>query len=367
MITTTATTTITTATIEAKPATATACDSDFTSAGKRADTSSLQEGLESPTCPLSSSAPPPSSSESPHNLASLAPLNPSAPQIVVTVRQYQQVRPYAGQTSWKTFREHLERVVKVTQWISDADKIQNLSLSLEGAALDVLKEVDETASTAYADIWHALSRRFGHIDDKRDAMRRFDLRKQGDSETLVELEQALRTLYHEAWPESDSTQRNQTLKSRFKECLISVEMTQYLRLHTLDDNFEETVQKGRRLAAATEVKPIKSVRIVTEAPEATDPIGDALKSLIARLEALEHRPPKPTANGDDKRSGTPVLVLLYLSLYLIFIFRLHIFCLMILHPLVLFYHFSFNLSHLSLVNMHHVFQSFSSHCLFYFY
>ena len=118
---------------------------------------------------------------------------------MVAVRQYQQVRPYSGQTPWKTFREHFERVAKVNQWISDADKIQNLSLSLDGAALDVLKEVDETASTAYA-----LSRRFGHIDDKRDAMRRFDLRKQGDSETLVEFEQAPRTLYREAWPESDS-------------------------------------------------------------------------------------------------------------------------------------------------------------------
>ena len=52
MTTMSATTTITTATIEAKPATATASDSDSTSAGKRADTSSPQGGLESPTRPL---------------------------------------------------------------------------------------------------------------------------------------------------------------------------------------------------------------------------------------------------------------------------------------------------------------------------
>ena len=116
-------------------------------------------------------------------------------------------------------------------------------MALEGPALDILKEVDETAPTAYADIWHALSRRFGHIDDKRDAMRRFDLRKQGDSETLVEFEQALRTLYREAWPDSDTRQRDQALKRRFEDGLISVEMTQYLRLHTLDDTFEDTVQK----------------------------------------------------------------------------------------------------------------------------
>ena len=65
------------------------------------------------------------------------------------------------------------------------------------------------------------------------------------------------------------------------------------------------MQKARRFAAATEIKPKKSIRIVTEAPEATDPTGDALKPVIARLEALEHRPPKPATNGDDKRSGTP--------------------------------------------------------------
>ena len=136
-------------------------------------------------------------------------------------------------------------------------------------------------------------------------MRRFDLRKQGDSETLVEFEQALRTLYREAWPDSDSKQRDQALKRRFEEGLISVEMTQYLRLHTLEDNFQETVQKARRFAAATEVKPKKVVRIVTSAPETTDQIEDALKPLIARLEALEHRPPKSFSDSDDKHSGTP--------------------------------------------------------------
>ena len=133
-------------------------------------------------------------------------------------------------------------------------------------------------------------------------MRRFDLRKQGDSETLVEFAQALRTLYREAWPDSDVKQRDQALKRRFEDGLISVEMTQYLRLHTLDDTFEDTVQKARRFAAATEVKPKKGVRIVNSAPEPTDPFSDALKPVIARLEALENKPLK--ANGDDKRSGT---------------------------------------------------------------
>jgi len=130
-----------------------------------------------------------------------------------------------------------------------------------------LKEVDETAPTAYADIWHALSRRFGHIDDKRDAMRHFDLRKQGDSESLNKPSVPCIGSHGQ----TDAKQRDQDLKRRFEDGLIFVKMTQYLRLHTLDDTFEDTVQKARRFAANTEVKPKKGVHIVSSAPEPADP------------------------------------------------------------------------------------------------
>ena len=53
-----------------------------------------------------------------------------------------------------------------------------MTLALEGPAADGLKDVDELAPDAYDQIWQQIGRRFGHTDAPRDAMRRFDNRKQ---------------------------------------------------------------------------------------------------------------------------------------------------------------------------------------------
>jgi len=45
-----------------------------------------------------------------------------------------------------------------------------------------------------------LKHRFGEVDADREAKRRFEARRQADFETIAEYEQALRTLYREAWP-----------------------------------------------------------------------------------------------------------------------------------------------------------------------
>ena len=57
-------------------------------------------------------------------------------------------------------------------------------------------------------LWEVLARRFGHLDEPERAMRRFDARKQLDGESVAEYEQALRTLYSEAWPKADENTRH---------------------------------------------------------------------------------------------------------------------------------------------------------------
>jgi len=42
-------------------------------------------------------------------------------------------------------------------------------------------------------------------------MHRFDNRKQNETETLAEYEQALRSLYREAWPKAPADQRDSAL------------------------------------------------------------------------------------------------------------------------------------------------------------
>ena len=205
--------------------------------------------------------------------ASVAPL--ATPQAPVVFKQLQQPRTYNGSTSWKDYRAHFERVCKVNGWTTPQDKAQNLTLFLEGVAADVLKDIDESAPTAYEDIWVQLSRRFGYTDAPRDAMRRFDSCRQQDNESLQEFEQALRLLHREAWPAKTQEQRDSELKRRFEDGLSNHDMAQHLRLHARDCDFAATVLKARQFADAAEsTRPKKSVRIIAKPTNEIEADGD---------------------------------------------------------------------------------------------
>jgi len=119
-------------------------------------------------------------------------------------------------------------------------------------------------------------------------MRKFEQRRQLDSESVVEFEQGLRSLYWVAWPKATPEQKEVALKTRFEEGLVSHEMQQFLRLHALGDTFANTVQKARRFAATTEVpRTRKSVRITTPpAHESVQVIKEDL-ALEKRLDKIE--------------------------------------------------------------------------------
>jgi len=122
--------------------------------------------------------------------------------------------------------------------------------------------VEESAPTVYEDIWTQLGRRFGYTDAPRDAMRRFDSRRQQDNESLQEFEQALRLLHHEAWPTKTPEQRDSELKRRFEDGLSNMDMSHYLRLHARDCDFAATMLKARQYTDAAEsTRPKKIVKI----------------------------------------------------------------------------------------------------------
>ena len=188
----------------------------------------------------------------------------SATAPIVVIRQMQVPKPYNGNTSWKSFKDHFERVARANNWTSNAEKVQNLTLSLDGQAADVLKEIDETSPTAYTDIWEALKQRFGKLDEPREAMRRFENRKQHDTESISDFAMQLRLLFREAWPHATSEHKEATLKRRFEDGLLSIDMSQFLRLHARSDDFTTTVLKARQFADAAEAtKPKKSVKFIT--------------------------------------------------------------------------------------------------------
>jgi len=172
------------------------------------------------------------------------------PQAVL-VKQFQPPKPYSGASSWKDYREYFERPATVNGWTTTEQKTEQLALALEGPASEVLRDLDTSQPQAYGLIWEALARRFGSVDGAREAMRRFDSRRQEVNETIPDFEQALSTLHREVWPAATPVQRDAALKRRFEDGLISTEMIQFLRLHARDLDFHATVIKARQFADAT--------------------------------------------------------------------------------------------------------------------
>ena len=207
---------------------------------------------------------PPAVTSAKGNTTSVSQIVSGQPPVVV-VRQFQKMKPYTGQTSHKSFKEHFERVAKANAWVSEEERMQNLALALEGPGLECLREIKEEESGAYERLWMVLARRFGHLDEPERAMRRFDARKQLDGESDAEYEQAWRTLYREAWPKADEITKDAALKRRFEEGVSSPDMLQFLRLHARQDDFLSTVAKARRFAEAqVAARPKKAVRIVED-------------------------------------------------------------------------------------------------------
>jgi len=240
----------------------------------------------------------------------------SATAPVVVVRQLQTVHPYNGTTSWKLFRDHFNRVAKVNGWTSNDDLIQHLTLLLEGAAAEVLRDFDDTASTALTDLWAKLEHGFGEVDSCREAMRKFEIRRQSDSESLVEFEQALRILHKEAWPSATASERDAPLKRRFEDGVASTELLQYLCLHHRDLNFAQTVEKARIFHATTDTSKSKSkaVRFLndTECVEVLAsekdllPVMNHLKSIEGRLDKMVAKPGKnQTKSPSSSVASTP--------------------------------------------------------------
>ena len=227
---------------------------------------------------------------------------PAAPSVVV-VRQLQAVRPYNGSTSWKLFRDHFNRVAKVNAWTTDVDLVQHLMLALEGSAAEVLRDFDDASPSALAELWSRLEHRFGEVDSSREAMRKFEARRQSDSESIVEFEQALRILHKEAWPTATTDQRDAALKRRFEDGVASTELSQYLRLHHRDLDFAQTVQKARIFHSTMETGKKKAVRFVADssvshvAASQQDllPLINHLKGIEGRLDKLV-KAEKPAAN-----------------------------------------------------------------------
>ena len=78
------------------------------------------------------------------------------------------------------------------EWKTQTECARHLFVAMDGAASEAVRGLRAGKDTDLALIWEALSRRFGFADDPERAMRRFDVRKQQEGETLAVFEQSLR-------------------------------------------------------------------------------------------------------------------------------------------------------------------------------
>jgi len=126
---------------------------------------------------------------------------------------------------------------------------------MDGAASEAVRGLKAGKDSDLTQIWDALARRFGFLDEAERAMRRFDVRKQQDGESLAVFEQSLRILFREAWPKTDikSSDADSLLRRRFVDGVADLELQKYLRIHAASDDFASTVSKARHFVDASEL------------------------------------------------------------------------------------------------------------------
>ena len=170
-------------------------------------------------------------------------------------------------------------------------------------------------------IWEALSRRFGFVDEPERAMRRFDVRKQLEGETLAVFEHSLRMLHREAWPKTDikSPEADSLLRRKFVDGILDLELQKYLRLHAASDDFATMVSKARQFVDVNELsRTTKKSALRTTTPNVNyqtiiDEVMEALERRdrvrAAEVNAVQTSSPPATTGNRNKqaspRQGSP--------------------------------------------------------------
>jgi len=192
----------------------------------------------------------------------------------------------------------------------------HLLVAMDGAASEALRGLKAEKDTDLALIWEALSRRFGFVDEPERAMRRFDVRKQLEGETLAVFEQSLRMLHREAWPKMDikSPEADSFLRRKFVDGILDLELQKY-RLHATSDDFATTVSKARQFVDANELsRTTKKSALRTTSPSVNyqiiiDGVSEALelrdRERMADVNAVQASGSSAGTSGNRNKKAPP--------------------------------------------------------------
>ena len=234
----------------------------------------------------------------------------------VVVKQSEPVRPYTGTTSYKAYKEYFERICVCNDWKTPTECARHLLVAMDGAASEAVRGLKAEQDSDLATIWEALARRFGFVDEPERAVRRFDVRKQLEGETLTVFEQSLRMLHREAWPKTDikAPEADSLLRRNFVNGILDMELQRHLRVHAAKDDFATTVSKARQFLDASELtRTVKKPAIRTASPSVNfqsivDGVLEALERDRGRM-AEVNTAQAPNSNNRSKkiapRQGSP--------------------------------------------------------------
>jgi len=215
----------------------------------------------------------------------------------VVVKQPEPVRPYTGTTSYKAYKEYFEKICVCNDWKTPTEYARHLLVAMGGAASEAVRGLKAEQDSDLATIWEALARRFGFVDKPERAMRRFDVRKQLEGETLAVFEQSLRMLHREAWPKTDikSSEADSLLRRKFVDGILDMELQRHLRVHAAKDDFATTVSKARQFLDASELtRTVKKPAIRTASPSVNfQSIVDGVLEALSETEAEWRRSIQP--------------------------------------------------------------------------
>jgi len=234
---------------------------------------------------------------------------PSQTVPTVVVRPPTTPKLYKGDASYKAYKEYFERLSVCNGWTTPIEKAQNLIISLDGPAAETVRGLEIKQDQDYDTIWELLRKRFSYVDDPERQKRLFDTRKQQEHESVAMFEQALRSLFREAWPKTDikSADADSNLQRHFVNNLRDSALQNHLRLHARTDTFGQTVEKARIFVEASELTatPSKSKPVVRFA-EAQEPETNSETSTKDKvLEGLEQVLRAVLQNPGFQRNPSP--------------------------------------------------------------
>ena len=139
---------------------------------------------------------------------------------------------FDGKSAWSSYLRQFEIAAKMNGWSSE-EKASNLTLSLQGEALNIIQTVKPEDQENYELLVKQLDMRYGNAHLQQVYQAQLNNRNQESKETLQEFEADISRLVHLAFPDAPENMIQALAIQRFIQGMRDSEIQQALRIaHT---------------------------------------------------------------------------------------------------------------------------------------